>query len=141
MVAVHSSGSIACGTSTNGATFKIPGRVGDSPISGSGAYCDDTVGAAAATGDGDVMMRFLPSFYAVSLMASGASPASACEATLHMLNARLMRLGLERWEGALVCVDRWGRHGGAQHNMPYFRYTIASDATKGAVQTLEGRAV
>jgi N4-(beta-N-acetylglucosaminyl)-L-asparaginase len=35
-------------------------RVGDSPIPGAGAYADGTVGAAAATGDGDVMMRFLP---------------------------------------------------------------------------------
>jgi hypothetical protein len=35
-------------------------RVGDSPIPGAGAYADGTVGAAAATGDGDIMMRFLP---------------------------------------------------------------------------------
>jgi N4-(beta-N-acetylglucosaminyl)-L-asparaginase len=42
-------------------------RVGDSPIPGAGAYADGTVGAAAATGDGDVMMRFLPR-YAFNLM-------------------------------------------------------------------------
>lgn len=42
------------------AIFQIPGRVGDSPIPGSGAYVVRSVGAAAATGDGDVMMRFLP---------------------------------------------------------------------------------
>lgn len=35
-------------------------RIGDSPIPGSGAYADNTVGGAAATGDGDVMLRFLP---------------------------------------------------------------------------------
>ena len=37
-------------------------RVGDSPIPGSGAYADNNVGGAAATGDGDVMLRFLPSY-------------------------------------------------------------------------------
>lgn len=53
-------GHIAAGTSTNGAKYKIPGRIGDSPIAGAGAYADTNVGAAAATGAGDIMMRFLP---------------------------------------------------------------------------------
>ncbi|CAG2064726.1 unnamed protein product, partial [Timema podura] len=57
---VVNQGKIAAGTATNGAITKIPGRVGDSPIPGAGAYADGEVGAAAATGDGDVMMRFLP---------------------------------------------------------------------------------
>jgi N4-(beta-N-acetylglucosaminyl)-L-asparaginase len=57
-VALDSFKDIACGTSTNGATFKIPGRVGDSSLVGSGAYCENGVGGAAATGDGDV--TFLP---------------------------------------------------------------------------------
>ena len=48
--------------------IRIYRRVGDSPIPGSGAYADSDVGAAAATGDGDVMMRFLPSFLAVELV-------------------------------------------------------------------------
>ena len=65
MVAIDKNGSIACGTSTNGAAYKIPGRVGDSPIMGAGAYCETGVGGAAQTGDGDQMMRFLPSFAAV----------------------------------------------------------------------------
>ena len=39
-----------------------PSRVGDSPIAGAGAYVDNDVGGAAATGDGDVMMRFLPRY-------------------------------------------------------------------------------
>jgi isoaspartyl peptidase/L-asparaginase-like protein (Ntn-hydrolase superfamily) len=66
MVAIDSDGHIAAGTSTNGMTFKIPGRVGDAPIPGSGAYVDKDVGGCAATGDGDVMMRFLP-WYAYCL--------------------------------------------------------------------------
>jgi len=53
MLALDSDGSIACGTTTNGCSYKIPGRVGDSPIAGAGAYCETGVGGATATGDGD----------------------------------------------------------------------------------------
>nr|XP_027190746.1 probable isoaspartyl peptidase/L-asparaginase 3 isoform X2 [Cicer arietinum] len=60
MAVIDRMGHIAVGTSTNGATFKIPGRVGDGPIVGSSAYAVDEVGACCATGDGDIMMRFLP---------------------------------------------------------------------------------
>lgn len=60
VIAIDLNGHIAAGTSTNGARNKIPGRIGDSPIAGAGAYADQNVGAAAATGEGDIMMRFLP---------------------------------------------------------------------------------
>ena len=64
MVVIDGEGRIAAGTSTNGASHKVPGRVGDSPIAGAGAYA--TVhGGCASTGDGDVMMRFLPCYQAV----------------------------------------------------------------------------
>lgn len=62
VIAIDKQGKIAAGTSTNGAINKIPGRIGDSPIAGAGAYADQEVGAAAGTGQGDVMMRFLPSY-------------------------------------------------------------------------------
>jgi len=62
MLAIDSRGHTAAGTSTNGAKHKIPGRIGDSPIAGAGAYADQDVGAAAGTGDGDIMMRFLPRY-------------------------------------------------------------------------------
>lgn len=78
MVALDKNGSIACGTTTNGASYKIPGRVGDSPIPGAGAYCETGVGGATQTGDGDQMMRFLPSFAAVQYMRGGDSPTLAC---------------------------------------------------------------
>ena len=60
IIALDLKGNIAAGTSTNGARNKIQGRIGDSPIPGAGAYADQEVGAAAGTGDGDIMMRFLP---------------------------------------------------------------------------------
>nr|CCA22735.1 N(4)(BetaNacetylglucosaminyl)Lasparaginase putative [Albugo laibachii Nc14] len=71
MVVLDSHGNMGAGTSSNGANHKIAGRVGDGTIPGAGAYVDSKVGGAAATGDGDLMMRFLPSFQAVQHMASG----------------------------------------------------------------------
>lgn len=57
ILVVDEMGDLACGTTTNGASNKVAGRVGDSPIAGAGCYVDNDVGGAAATGDGDVMMR------------------------------------------------------------------------------------
>lgn len=57
MVIVDTKGDLACGTTTNGAANKIAGRVGDSPVAGAGCYVDNNIGGAAATGDGDIMMR------------------------------------------------------------------------------------
>eukprot|EP01034_Spumella_vulgaris_P024539 gene24539-30897_t len=82
MVVIDSTRSMACGTSTNGANHKVAGRVGDSPIPGAGCYVNSQVGGAAATGDGDIMLRFLPSFYAVVLMEQGKTPAEACRLSI-----------------------------------------------------------
>ena len=60
MVAVDSTGAIAAATTTNGLSHKIPGRVGDSPVPGAGNYAVTGIGGCGATGDGDIMMRFLP---------------------------------------------------------------------------------
>lgn len=57
MVVVDQYADLACGTTTNGAANKVAGRVGDSPVAGAGCYVDNDVGGAAATGDGDIMMR------------------------------------------------------------------------------------
>ncbi|KAL6352593.1 hypothetical protein LRP88_13059 [Fusarium phalaenopsidis] len=79
LIALHSDGSMAAGTTTNGASHKIPGRVGDGPIVGSGSYVDGEVGGCGATGDGDVMMRFLPCYQAVENLRRGMSPTEAAE--------------------------------------------------------------
>ncbi|CAN0084746.1 unnamed protein product, partial [Discosporangium mesarthrocarpum] len=75
-------GDLACGTTTNGAAHKVAGRVGDAPVVGAGCYVDNAVGGAAATGDGDVMVRLLPAFRAVEAMRGGAPPVEACARAL-----------------------------------------------------------
>ena len=62
ILATDADGHTAAATSTNGNCGKVPGRVGDAAIPGAGAYAVSGVGACGATGDGDVMMRFLPCY-------------------------------------------------------------------------------
>jgi hypothetical protein len=61
---------------------QVAGRIGDGPIAGAGAYADQSAGAAAATGDGDIMMRFLPTYQAVEFMRGGMDPTTACESAM-----------------------------------------------------------
>ncbi|XP_070552391.1 N(4)-(beta-N-acetylglucosaminyl)-L-asparaginase-like [Ptychodera flava] len=77
IVVIDEDSNVACGTSTNGLSYKIAGRVGDSPIVGAGCYADNDVGGAAATGNGDIMIRLLPSYQAVENMRRGMSPSEA----------------------------------------------------------------
>lgn len=109
MIALHASGdSMAAGTSTNGAGRKVPGRVGDGPITGSGSYVDGDAGGCGATGDGDVMMRFLPCYQAVENLRQGMAPREAAEDAVR----RMLRKYPDVQSG-LVVVNNKGDHGGA----------------------------
>lgn len=76
--AVDSRGDLAGVTTTSGLFFKIPGRVGDSPIIGAGLYVDNAVGAAGSTGRGEANLKNLSSFMVVEYMRRGLSPTEAC---------------------------------------------------------------
>src|SRR6185503_19742142 len=77
MNAVNARGDIASVTTTSGLSWKIPGRVGDSPIIGAGQYCDNEVGAAGSTGRGESNIKVCGAFLAVELMRQGKSPEEA----------------------------------------------------------------
>mgnify|MGYP002623109100 FL=1 len=68
---------MSCTTTTSGLAFKIPGRVGDSPIIGAGLYVDNEIGSCGSTGRGEANLQNLCSFAAVELMRAGASPSEA----------------------------------------------------------------
>ncbi|XP_012507101.1 PREDICTED: N(4)-(beta-N-acetylglucosaminyl)-L-asparaginase isoform X1 [Propithecus coquereli] len=115
MVVIHKTGRTAAGTSTNGLKFKIPGRIGDSPVPGSGAYADDAAGAAAATGDGDVLMRFLPSYQAVEYMRTGEDPTIACQKVI----SRIQKY-YPKFFGAVICANVTGSYGAACNKLSTF---------------------
>ncbi|UCH09273.1 MAG: N(4)-(beta-N-acetylglucosaminyl)-L-asparaginase [Fidelibacterota bacterium] len=75
--ALNNRGEISCVTTTSGLEFKIPGRVGDSPIIGAGLYVDNDVGSCGSTGRGEANLQNLCSFHAVELMRGGRSPKDA----------------------------------------------------------------
>ena len=130
MIALDKKGQIACGTSTNGITYKIPGRVGDSPFPGAGAYCETGVGGATATGDGDQMMRFLPSFAAVQYMKQGLSAKDACEKAVEPI-----RKNYPNTEGAVICLKADGTFSGARNVYESFSFS-ARNASMSDVEAI-----
>eukprot|EP00057_Strongylocentrotus_purpuratus_P013975 XP_011668449.1 PREDICTED: N(4)-(Beta-N-acetylglucosaminyl)-L-asparaginase [Strongylocentrotus purpuratus] len=131
MIVIDSDGHIAGGTSTNGANHKVPGRVGDSPITGSGAYVDRDVGGAAGTGDGDVMMRFLPSYQVVENLRNGMAPDKACQSALQ----RIIKYHPD-FSGALIAATIDGNYGAACHGFSSFHYSVRNPSMS-SVQVLE----
>nr|CAD7444107.1 unnamed protein product [Timema bartmani] len=111
--------------------FLTSSRVGDSPIPGAGAYADGEVGAAAATGDGDVMMRFLPSLIAVEQLRSGVTPSAAGENALR----RIVALYPD-FVGGIVVLSIDGQYGAACHGMNTFKYSVCNQQL-GEVTVLE----
>nr|XP_043632724.1 probable isoaspartyl peptidase/L-asparaginase 3 isoform X2 [Erigeron canadensis] len=118
MTIFDKSGHIAVGTSTNGASFKIPGRVGDGPIAGSSAYADDEVGACGASGDGDIMMRFLPCYQVVESMRLGIEPRLAAKDAISRIAKKY-----PNFVGAIFAVDKNGTHAGACYGWT-FQYSV-----------------
>uniref|UniRef100_A0A0E0KTJ3 beta-aspartyl-peptidase n=1 Tax=Oryza punctata TaxID=4537 RepID=A0A0E0KTJ3_ORYPU len=138
MAVIDKMGRVAAGTSTNGATFKIPGRVGDGPIPGSSAYADDEVGACGATGDGDIMMRFLPWLETpgidlnieiikfkqtvVESMRRGMEPRDAAIDAILRIARRY-----PDFVGAVFAINKKGVHAGACHGWT-FQYSVRNSS-------------
>ncbi|UCE81127.1 MAG: isoaspartyl peptidase/L-asparaginase [Methanobacteriota archaeon] len=109
--AVDEKGHVACATSTGGIPRKHPGRVGDSSIIGCGAYADDRVGAASATGWGEQIMAVILSKTAIDFEERLLNPDGACEKAISTLNDRVDGLG------GVIMVNVDGRVG-THHNTP-----------------------
>ncbi|EFO22560.1 hypothetical protein LOAG_05927 [Loa loa] len=119
MVVIDYEGNIAVGTSSNGANHKVPGRIGDSPIPGAGAYADNDIGGAVSTGDGDIMMRFASSYQTVHYIREGKTPAKAAEITIRTISRKY-----PNFMGAIVAVDKKGHFGAACHGMNFFKFCM-----------------
>lgn len=104
-VACDAEGNLAVAASTGGVLRQAPGRVGDTPLVGAGAYADNTSAAATATGEGEALMKLVISKLVCDLVAEGATPQGACDAALDRLRARIGATG------GLIAVDRRGRVG------------------------------
>src|SRR5712671_3982441 len=94
MNAVNAAGDMSSVTTTSGLSWKVAGRVGDSPIIGAGQYCDNLVGAAGSTGRGEANIKVCGAFLAVEFMRQGMSPQQALikviERVIAMTEQRLL---------------------------------------------------
>jgi len=112
--ALSPSGDLGCCTSTAGLYFKVPGRVGDSPLIGAGLYCDNDVGSAGSTGRGEAAILSGVSLVAVEFMRGGLRPGEALRRTLQRVvslnrDRRLQRLdGRPNFNLNLYAVNKTG---------------------------------
>jgi len=115
---INPNGDIAGVTTTSGLAFKIPGRVGDSPILGAGLYVDQAVGAAGSTGRGEANLYGLCSFLAVEEMRRGQHPKDAGMAVLRRVAENTIEKRLLDAKGRpnfglnFYLLDGKGRHAG-----------------------------
>ena len=134
MNAVDANGDIGSVTTTSGISWKIPGRVGDSPIIGAGQYCDNDVGAAGSTGRGESNIKVCGAFLAVELMRQGKSPEQALLEVMHrviaMTEKRLLdEKGRPYFDLSFYAVTKDGRYAGSS---AYEGGTFAVADTSGA---------
>ena len=117
--AVDAKGDLAGVTTTSGLSFKIPGRVGDSPIIGAGLYVDNDVGAAGSTGRGEANLKNLTSFMVVEFMRLGKSPEEACLAACQRIvdHTKLSELlnenGKPNYNVKFYAINKKGDYGSA----------------------------
>lgn len=88
LLALDQHGRLAAASTTSGLSFKMHGRVGDSPIVGAGIYVEPKVGGAVCTGLGEMVLRTLGAFVAADCMRRGAKPQEACEEALRIVMAK-----------------------------------------------------
>ena len=123
-VALDGNGDLAAVCTTSGIAYKLPGRVGDSPMIGCGLYADNETGAAVATGRGEEIARTCGSFAIVNLMRQDHSPQEACELVVSHLVARVP--ASERHQMAYAAIDKDGRFGAAAAQAPW-PYAVTND--------------
>jgi L-asparaginase/N4-(beta-N-acetylglucosaminyl)-L-asparaginase len=112
------------GCSTSGWGYKLPGRVGDSAIIGSGLYVDNHVGAAGATGLGENVMRHCGSFLVVELMRQGATPNEACRSAIERIAAADPRT-VEELDINFIALNKQGQFGAAGTSLG-FKYAVTT---------------
>ncbi len=132
MVALDAAGDLAGACTTSGLAFKIHGRVGDSPIIGAGMYVDNGVGAAAAPGRGEAVIKTCGSFLVVENMRRGMSPEKACRAALERIFEN--HGGKVDFQVGYIAVNKKGEIG-AFSLTEGFSYALARDGTNELIES------
>jgi isoaspartyl peptidase/L-asparaginase-like protein (Ntn-hydrolase superfamily) len=131
LVAMGEDGKLAGSCTTSGLAYKVHGRVGDSPIIGAGLFVDGDVGAACATGLGELVLRTAGSHTVVELMRHGRSPEEACREAVDRI--RRKNPGLKDQQVGFLALRRDGAYGGWSL-MEGFEYALSVDGTTSLVR-------
>lgn len=123
MLALDQNGNLSGSCTTSGMAFKLHGRVGDSPIIGAGLFVDNEVGAAAATGVGEAVMKTVGSFLVVELMRQGMNPQKACKEAVERI-ARKQKI--KDLQVGYLAINKKGEYG-AYAIHPGFNYARYQD--------------
>ncbi len=126
LIAMDGAGHLAGACTTSGMAFKMRGRVGDSPIIGSGLYVDGDVGAVVATGQGEEVIRTSGTHLITEFMRNGDSPQLACRKAIE----RLIRINpgkASSFQVAYIALNKKGEYG-AYAIQPGFQFAVHDGA-------------
>jgi N4-(beta-N-acetylglucosaminyl)-L-asparaginase len=126
IVALDASGNLSGACTTSGMAFKMHGRVGDSPIIGAGLYVDNEIGAAAATGVGEEVIKIVGCHLVVELMRQGNSPEQACKMAVDRILKKNPAKAKDIQVGFLA-LNKNGEHG-AYCLQKGFTYALHDDS-------------
>jgi len=128
-LALDKQGNVSGACTTSGMAYKMHGRVGDSPIIGAGLFVDNEIGAATATGVGELVMKTLGSFLIVELMRQGQTPQQACETAVQRITAKY---DCTDKQVGYLAIDKKGNYGAAAVHKG-FNYAITQSGETGLV--------
>lgn len=131
VVSLDQHGSMCAGTSSSGLFMKRPGRVGDSPLSGSGFYVDSEIGGAAATGLGEDLMKGILSYEIVRKMGEGKSPQEACDEAVYSFHHKLTKRYGKAGAFSLIAMNNQGEWGVATN--VEFTFSVASNSEESQI--------
>jgi N4-(beta-N-acetylglucosaminyl)-L-asparaginase len=135
MLCCDQEGKLSGVCTTSGLAYKMKGRVGDSPIIGSGLYIDNAIGGAVATGLGEEVIKTVGSFLIVELMRQGRTPQEACEEAIQRIVEK--QKGKPDFQVAYVATDKQGRVG-AYSIHKGFSYTLYKNKSN---QNIESKSI
>ncbi len=125
MLAIDKDGNISGACTTSGLAYKMAGRVGDSPVIGSGLFIDNEIGGATATGLGEEVLKTVGSFLIVELMRQGRTPQEACEEAIGRI-VNKPNSNYENFQVGYIAVNKQGEYG-AYSIHEHFSYNLYKD--------------
>lgn len=133
MLAIDHNGDISGACTTSGLAYKMAGRIGDSPIIGSGLFIDNEIGGAVATGLGEEVVKTVGSFLIVELMRQGKSPQEACEEAIKRIVSK-KGSNYKDFQVCYIAINKKGEIGSyAIHQ--WFNYTVNSNGENKNIQS------